>query len=398
MLITGILYSPSALALSPEETRHLLERTAFGGSTVLYEKLRLLDRAQAVDLLLNAPKQRSALPHFSPLAKPTEKNPQQRKQWRKEGQELRQWWLKEMFITHDPMRERMALFWHGHFTSSLQKVKPPQLMAQQNQLFYTHGLGNFSDLLHSIAKDPAMLIYLDGRANRKNSPNENFARELLELFTLGEGHYTEADIKAAARALTGWSVDKKGSFIFRKKQHDDGVKTFLGETGRWNGDDVLRIILKQPQTARWMVSRLWLTFVSTDPNPVHINRWASDLQRDWQLKSTLRQLLTSEAFWDPKHRHVLVKSPIELTLSSWHDIESKQNPNWQSLWHLQKQWGQDVLTPPNVKGWAGGLNWLDSERLTKRQAFVERFFASHSPRKQAFALGYFKDTAKYQLK
>jgi len=396
---TGLLihlFSPAALALSPEDTRHLLERTAFGGSTALHEKLRPLTRAQAVDVLLNASGKRSPFPTFS--LRDSQNTPQQRKQWRKEGQQLKQWWIEEMFTSSNPLQERMALFWHGHFTSSLQKVKSPQYMAQQNQLFYELGLGDFERLLKAIAKNPAMLVYLDGRANDKNSPNENFARELLELFTLGEGRYTEADIKAAARAFTGWSVNKNGDFIFRKHQHDDGLKTFLGHTGSFNGEDILDILLQQPQCARWIIERLWLSFISPEPNPTQVNRWASDLQKHWQIKPILQQLLTSEDFWSPTHRYVLVKSPIELTLSSWHDVKSQTSPPWPALWRLQKQWGQDILMPPNVKGWPGGLSWLDNERLTRRQAFVNRFFGQHTPRQEALILGGFKNSAQYQLK
>jgi uncharacterized protein (DUF1800 family) len=394
------LHSPAAQALSPEDTRHLLERTAFGGSTALYTQLRPLTRVQAVDVLLNASSTRSAVPTFSPPAQ--ENTPQQRKRRRKEGQDLKLWWIKEMFTSGDPLQERMTLFWHGHFTSSLQKVHSPRLMAQQNQLLYKQGMGNFAELLTAIAKDPAMLIYLDGRANRKDSPNENFARELLELFTLGEGHYTEADIKAAARAFTGWSVDKNGDFIFRKNQHDNGSKTFLGHTGNFKGEDILNLLLQQPQSARWIVSRLWLTFISPEPNAAQVNRWANDLQKHWQIKPVLRSVLTSEDFWRPQNRYVLVKSPVELTLSSWHDVKDDVkgdvNPPWAELWRLQKQWGEDVLMPPNVKGWPGGLSWLDSERLAQRQAFVQRFYASHTPRKEALALKGTQNPEQYQLK
>lgn len=352
--IVSFLYTQTALALSPEDSRHLLERTAFGGSTALYQQLRPLNRAQAVELLLNASSPRSNFPVFSALPETAALTPQQRKLKRKEGQQLKQWWIKEMFTTRDPLQERMALFWHGHFTSSVQKVKSPQLMSQQNKLFYDHGLGRFDALLKAVTKDPAMLIYLDGRANRKGSPNENFARELLELFTLGEGHYTEADIKAAARAFTGWSVDKNGTFIFRKNQHDHGTKTFLGHTGTLKGEDIIDLLLQHPQSARWIVSRLWLSFISPEPNTAQVNRWANDLQRNWQIKPVLRSLLTSEDFWSPKHRYTLVKSPIELTLSSWHDVKDNAfPPSWQDLWRLQKQWGEDVLAPPQCQRLAG---------------------------------------------
>src|SRR6185503_10785129 len=189
--------------------------------------------------------------------------------------ELQSWWLTELIATRAPLAEKMTLFWHNHFVSGLQKVRSPQLLYRQNVLLRKHALGNFGELLRAVSRDPAMLIYLDNASNRREQPNENFARELMELFTLGEGHYGEQDVKEAARAFTGWSVDPDtGEFLFRRPAHDDGVKTILGRTGSFDGSAVLDILLAQPQTAEFVAGKLWREFVSPVPDPVEVRRIA----------------------------------------------------------------------------------------------------------------------------
>ncbi len=378
-LLISIPLTLPVRALSQSDTRHLLERTAFGGSPRLQQHLMLSGRHESVRYLLNKQARRSPLPRFSkyvPLKNMSGMaKKERRQQLRKEARELKFWWLRQMYGSDAPLREVMALFWHNHFTSSLKKVRRPELMARQNDLFYEHGMGNFKTLLYAVAKDPAMLIYLDGRANRKNKPNENFARELLELFTLGEGHYSETDVQAAARAFTGWSTNREGKFIFRRRQHDTGQKTFLGQTGPWKGEDILRILLEQPQTARWITTRLWLHFISPTPEPKQINLWAKDFQTHWNIQRLLQQMLSSDAFWEPAHRYTLVKSPVELTLNTMHHkgFSKPQKAPWKKIWRWQKNWGQDIFDPPNVKGWPTGLAWLDSQRLSQRQQWTKHF-------------------------
>jgi uncharacterized protein (DUF1800 family) len=180
---------------------------------------------------------------------------------------LRAWWVREMLSTSSPLTERMTLFWHNHFTSGQDKVHYPQQMEQQNMLLRRDALGNFGELLHAFAKDPAMLQYLDGASNRKGKPNENFAREVMELFTLGEGHYTQRDVSEAARAYTGWGLDPDTqAYVWRANQHDDGDKTVPGQTGPLDGDQVLDILLAQPETAIFVTTRLWREFVSDTPD------------------------------------------------------------------------------------------------------------------------------------
>lgn len=200
-----------------------------------------------------------------------------REERKEEALELKEWWYREMMATPSPLTERMTLFWHNHFTSSLHKVKWPPFLYWQNLLFRKDALGSFRDLLFGTAKDPAMIRYLDTGSNHKDRPNENYARELFELFTLGEGHYTEQDIKQAARAFTGWHIDPQtGRFRFNPYQHDEGVKQVFGKTGNFSGDDILSLTLNSPHVAIYIVQKLWREFVSDEPVP---QRWL-----DWPTR------------------------------------------------------------------------------------------------------------------
>jgi uncharacterized protein (DUF1800 family) len=233
-------------------------------------------------------------------------------------QRLRGWWLAEMVATPSPLTERMTLFWHNHFVSSQLKVRLARLMYAQNATFRAHALGSFGALLHAAAREPAMVLYLDSAQNRKGAPNENFAREVMELFTLGEGQYTEQDVKEAARAFTGWSYDRvAGEFVERPRLHDDGEKTIFGRRGRFDGDDVLDLILARPETARFVVAKLWREFVSPEPDAAAVARIAADFrQAHYDLKVALRGLLLDPAFWSPDNRGTLVKSPVATPSSS----------------------------------------------------------------------------------
>jgi len=289
--------------------------------------------------------------------------------------ELRSWWLTEMLVTPSPLTEKMTLFWHNHFVSSQQKVRSPQLMYRQNVLLRRHALGNFTMLLHAVARDPAMVIYLDSASNRKGQPNENFAREVMELFTLGEGHYTERDVKEAARAFTGWGVDPdRGEFVFRRLAHDDGVKTVLGRRGNLDGDAVLGILLAQPQTAELIVAKLWREFVAPDPDRGEVRRIAQVFRESgYEIRPALRALLTSDSFYEPGNRAVLIKSPVELvvgTLRQFSFATGEPLPFALGVAAL----GQSLFSPPNVKGWPGGEMWINSTTLLARKAFLDRLF------------------------
>ena len=279
-------HARSATTLDIDGARHLLGRVTFGATPDEIQAIAGQDAGQAVDRLLAGVRRDAVTPPPAWLSEgPAELRQMQRaaeaeraearrkpgidgkpqqvtRPIEEQGRELRNWWIEEMLVSDRPFTERLVLFWHNHFTSSLQKVRFPPALWRQNALFRREAAGNYATLLRAVARDPAMLIYLDGMRSVARRPNENFARELLELFTLGEGHYGEADIKAAARAFTGWTVDRRtGGFATRPNEHDTGEKLFLGQAGRFGGDDIVTILLRQPRTAETIVQKLWREFV-----------------------------------------------------------------------------------------------------------------------------------------
>jgi uncharacterized protein (DUF1800 family) len=369
-----------------DDARHLLNRTSFAAGPADIEAFAGLTREQAVDRLLSWAGRPAVTPPpawadepFESLRRFRGMSAEDRKLALREmfqkAFELQSWWLTEMLVTPSPLTEKMALFWHNHFVSSQQKVRSPQLMYRQNVLLRRHALGSFSTLLHDIARDPAMVIYLDSASNRKGQPNENFAREVMELFTLGEGQYTERDVKEAARAFTGWGIDPdRGELVFRRLAHDDGVKTVLGRTGNLDGDAVLGILLAQPQTAELIVAKLWREFVAPDPDPGEVRRIAQVFRDSgYEIRPALRALLTSDAFYEPGNRAGLIKSPVELvvgTLRQFGFATGEPLPFVLGVALL----GQNLFAPPNVKGWPGGETWINSTTLLGRKAFLDRLF------------------------
>jgi uncharacterized protein (DUF1800 family) len=312
---------------------------------------------------------------YTPEMTQEERQKAQRREQVERGLELRAWWTAEMLTTPTPFTEKMTLFWHNHFATSQNKVRTASLMYRQNVLLRQYALGNFGPMLREISKDPAMLIYLDGTQNRKAMPNENFAREVMELFTLGEGSYSEQDIKEVARAFSGWGFDQDaGEFRFRRPQHDDGEKVIFGERGKFNGDDVITLLLKHEKTAEFIVGKLWLEFVSPKADPVEIARLAKTFRNaNYEMKPLMRAMLLSNAFWAPNHRAVLVKSPVELVVGSLRQFRfDVEDPAPFAV--VMRQLGQDLFGPPNVKGWAGGEAWLNTTTLLARKSFLNRLF------------------------
>lgn len=394
----AMLLPASLLAAAPmgfDEARHLLNRTSFAASVDDINAFAKLTRAQAADQLLawtagnkvvtpapvwvndfESPRRLRAMSE-------EERKLAQRAQAEKSA-ELRGWWLTEMLTTPSPLTEKMVLFWHNHFVSSLQKVRSPVLMYRQQMLLRKHALGYFGDLLHDVSKDPAMVIYLDNESNRKAQPNENFAREVMELFTLGEGNYGEQDIKEAARAFTGWSIDHdSGEFVSRPLIHDDGVKTVLGRSGNFDGDAVLDILLAQPQTAEWIVSKLWREFVSPHVNAADAAevRRITSVFRDsrYDIRVALRELLTSDAFYAPQVRAALVKSPVDLVVGTLRQFQFTAG-DVAPFALVVAQLGQNLFSPPNVKGWPGGDAWINSSTLLAPKQFLDRLFRSEALR------------------
>ncbi|HTR84013.1 MAG TPA: DUF1800 domain-containing protein [Reyranella sp.] len=385
-------------AMGFDDARHLLSRATFGGTPEEIEALVPIDFTQAVDRLLSKSRPQTATPApgwvNEGLIVLREKRQQAQalkadkdgkvvnpaaKMVREEGLELRNWWVGEMLATDQPLVEKMTLFWHNHFTSSIQKVRFVPAMYWQNALFRREALGNFATLLKAVAQDPAMLFYLDGERSIARQPNENFARELLELFTLGEGHYSEADIKNAARAFTGWSIDRdSGRFVNHPKQHDEGEKTFLGQTGHFTGEDIIAIVLRHPRTAETIVEKLWREFVSMTPDRAEVTRLAGIFRSSgYEMKPVLRAMFLSPAFRDPANRGALIKSPVELIVGSVHLLGLPVHDPTQ-LVRMMGGLGQLPFDPPNVKGWPGGESWITTNTLLLRQQFLRRMVEATS--------------------
>ncbi|MBK1648033.1 DUF1800 domain-containing protein [Rhabdochromatium marinum] len=387
----------AAAGMGQDDARHLLARTGFGPTWSEIQHFASLSRSEAIEhLLADTRVQSSTAPpawgavYLTPLSKQnsTENERRQRHLIRREWQaELRRWWLSEMRVTPSPLTERMTLFWHGHFTSAFNKVRSPVLMYRQNALLRAHALGRFDVLLHEIAKDPAMLIYLDGALSRQAQPNENFAREVMELFTLSEGKYREADIKAAARAFTGWSVDRAlGAFRVRFAWHDRGVKTLFGRTGRFDGNQVLDLLLARPETAQHITRKLWREFISPQPDATEIQRIADRFrQNHYAIQPLLSDLLHSAAFWAPDNRGTLIKSPVEFLIGLQRQLAiTPIKPA--RVAQLSAQLGQNLFSPPTVAGWPGGESWLDTRTLLLRNRIVREWSRAQRPNPEAIQL------------
>ncbi|TAK92085.1 MAG: DUF1800 domain-containing protein [Burkholderiaceae bacterium] len=385
----------AAVPLGEANARVLLTRLGFAPASEDVAAFAGLTQTEAVDRLLYAapavqtpvPESvRAAIPsHADRHAMSEEDRRTEHKKQVLASYQLGAWWVQEMIVTPAPLRERMTLFWHNHFVSSEKKVKAARLLYEQNVLLRQQALGNFATLLHAISKDPAMLIYLDSATNRKGQPNENFAREVMELFTLGEGHYTEQDIKEAARAFTGWSLDPQDyHFIFRRFTHDDGIKTVLGQRGNFDGDAVLDILLAQPATAEFIVRKLWREFVSPTPDPAEVRRIAAVFRSSgYEIKPMLRALFNEPQLLAEDNRGTLVKSPIELLVGTVRQFNLQYSDAAPFLW-AARQSGQDLFDPPNVKGWPGGEAWINSATLLMRKQQLEQLFrAVERPARQA---------------
>ena len=262
--------------------------------------------------------------------------------------DLQQWWFFRMMRTARPLQEKMTLFWHGHLTSAFSKVGRGPRMLDQNHLYRQHALGKFDDLLKAVSRDPAMLIYLDSRTNRKEAPNENFARELMELFSLGIGNYTEEDVRESARAFTGWSLGRQG-FVFRRRWHDGGPKTFLGKTGSFDGDDVVDIILEQPASAHFIARKLFEFFAYDDPEPEVLARLADTFRRErYDVRAVVRQILTSPEFYSAQAYRAKIKSPVELVAGTLHTLGIEVDGK--GVGGLATLMGQMLLNPARRRG------------------------------------------------
>jgi uncharacterized protein (DUF1800 family) len=368
----------AAAALQPYRGRfgvrhaaHLLRRGGFGGSPADIARISAGSMDDGVNALLHPTAPDVAFADF-----PDQTAVFDPKRSRATAQ---LWWLDRMLRTNRPLVEKMTLFWHGHFATSIQKV-PVQYMIGQIDLLRANALGHFPALLGAVTRDPAMLIWLDNRYNAKAHPNENYAREVMELFALGLGNYSETDVKEAARSFTGWTIDKSGAAAFVPARHDDGPKTFLGRTGPFNTDDIIAIIVSQPVHQRFIARKLLEFFVYSDPEPELVEATAQVYALSGlDLAKTVGTILRSNVFYSPRAYRALPKSPIELAIGTLRYLGVATIPA--NLPYQLARMGQEPLNPPSVKGWDGGPMWINTSTLLARFNFVNGLVAQTAPGK-----------------
>jgi uncharacterized protein (DUF1800 family) len=356
---------------------HLLRRAGFGASPTEMEQYQQLGLSGTVDRLIDYDKiDNTALEN---RLKTYNLDPNKRG-------DIERWWLLRMIYTARPLEEKMTLFWHGLLTSAISKVGRAEPMFVQNQFLRTNALGDFPDILKGISKDPAMMVWLDLETNRKGHANENYARELMELFTMGVGHYTEQDVRESARAFTGWVVRRKRlgpkafhfESFFAPRLHDDGTKTVLGQTGRFNGDDIVDIIMKQPATAHFITAKLFSYFVYPNPTDDVLQPFVNTfVASKYSIKALVKAILTSDAFYSPRAYRALIKSPAEFVAGTLRMLNAETNAI--GLPYLMNQMGQELFNPPNVAGWPGGSAWLTSGTWLARLNFANRVVAALGP-------------------
>ncbi|MEK7486758.1 MAG: DUF1800 domain-containing protein [Planctomycetota bacterium] len=278
---------------------------------------------------------------------------------------LASWWLLRMALTTNPLFEKMSLFWHGHFATSNRKIQSPRLMYQQIGLFRGDPFGSFQTLIHQISTDPAMIYWLDNNSNTKEQPNENFAREVMELFSLGIGNYTEKDIQEAARAFTGWFVHEK-KFRFSERAHDPRNKTVFGHKGPWKGEDIIQFCVEQPASKRFLAKKLLKFFVHPEPPKEAIEALATLIeQANFSFTEPLKAVFQSEWFFGEENRNALIRSPVDLIVGTIRLFEYQGDIHQAE--QLATSMGQSLFRPPNVKGWDGNRIWINAATLLGRQ-------------------------------
>jgi len=287
-----------------------------------------------------------------------------------ETERLAYWWANRMLTTKHPLQEKMTLFWHGHFATGDEKVQDYRKMLKQNELLREKATGNFRDLLIAVSQDPAMLAYLDAGMNLKGAPNENFAREIMELFTMGVGNYTEADIREAARAFTGWNY-KEMAFVVNPQQHDDGIKTVLGKSGTFDGVQVIDIILAQAVTSEYIADKIYRGFVREGMSPAMRMKLGKLLRdKQYEIAPFLETVFESRDFYSDASVGTHIKSPVELTISTYRKLGLTDVPGIPDFNALTESMGQKLFNPPNVAGWTSGRSWITPGLLLVRGNFV----------------------------
>ena len=400
----------SAEEWSETAARHLLSRAGFGGTPEQVSALASLRPDNAVEFMVDGAKRRFPLPDFEhsgvfepgldpfPPSRPAATNQAQREgeamgvkvrpggprplqpvvnrffYWlrasRLETDRVAYWWANRMLNSDHPLQEKMALFWHGHFATNEDKVRDYRKMLQQLELFQQAGLGDFRALLIAVAQNPAMLVFLDAGVNTKNAPNENFAREIMELFSMGTGHYTERDVQEAARAFTGWNVNNL-QFVVNEEDHDTLEKTVLGQQGAFDGVEVIDLIMAQPATAQFIASKLYRYFVTEELADQHGHQLGQLLREvEFDIAAFLKVLFASRHFYEPAVVGSRIKSPVELAVSTYKRLELDRVPGNPDFNVLTGRLGQRLLHPPTVAGWSQGRSWITPSLLFERSNFV----------------------------
>ena len=367
-------YEPSSQ--TPWDVRaaaHLYRRAGFGATPAELDTAVKAGPMNAVQKLLSETTEpQSYLTQMSSLADASlaTGNPER----------LSAWWAYRMLSTPAQLLEKMTLFWHGHFATSAEKVQDAELMFVQNQLLRKFAVGDFAGLLLEISRDPAMLVYLDSASNRKAHPNENFAREIMELFCLGEGNYTEQDIRELARCFTGWEV-KRRKFRFNRYQHDSGTKSVLGDSGTFGGEEGVGIVVGQDSAALFIAAKLVKYFVMDEPQPspellAPLANFLRD--QDMQIGPTVQKILSSNLFYSKHSVGRKVRSPVELAIGFLRTLDGSTDSY--KLAEALQRLGQGLLYPPSVKGWDGGRTWINSSTLLARSNLIRSLLENDKTR------------------
>lgn len=348
------------------QINHLLRRAGFGirpSELVHYRQIGLektLDHLVNFETVDNA-ELNSRLNNWN--LKPSERQ-----------KDLRRWWILRMAYTNRPLEEKLVLFWHGLLTSGI-STSDPLSMYQQNELFRTKGYDSYTHLLKAISKDPAMLSWLDSRKNKKAAPNENFSRELMELFTMGEGTFGESDVKEAARAFTGYFL-VNGKFVFNDAHHDFGPKNFLSQSGYFSGDQIINVIFQQTETAEYISKKLFTFFVHNSPTIQTIEKLSAILRaNNYNIKTLMENLLSSEEFYSPRAYRSKIKSPAEFTIGLIRNTGAETDGR--KIANLMSEMGQTLFEPPDVAGWPDGITWISSNTMIQRLNYVHSITLSN---------------------
>ena len=375
---------------------HLLRRGAFGGTPEEAGELAALGIEGAVEQLLAPSKEKLAAPVTDPgesatrgrfrrekkqaNGKPSPEEIAFGREQRRIFEDMRYWWLRCMHSGEGAAREKLTLFWHGHFATSQTKVRFNHIMLGQNLTLRRLAFAPFRELCAAMACDPAMLVWLDGKSNSASAPNENFAREVMELFALGEGHYSEGDIREAARAFTGWRVDPaNGRAVFAKRHFDDKTKNILGKQGNFGAEEAVDVICSRPACADFLTAKIWEFYAGEPPNPTLARMLASySRARGLNTGDLLRKIFTLPEFYSPSVRGRQVKSPVQWLVQASRELGRQLLPPTLAI-RLAANLGQDLFVPPSVKGWTGGPSWINSATLIRRSNTARTFAVAAPP-------------------